>query len=101
MHVGAAMGTPTVGLFGPTQAHWQPAGRRSTYVFESREPCSPCVDTYRGVMPEECFNPIKRKCMLDISVEAVIAAAKRVIEGDWLNAVPPRADIDQRAATPQ
>ena len=101
MHVGAAMGTPTVGLFGPTQAHWQPAGSRATYVFESREACSPCVDTYRGVMPAACFNPIERKCMLDISVEAVIAAAKRVIHGDWLSAVSGCADADHHAPAPQ
>ncbi len=101
MHVGAAMGTPTVGLFGPTSPpHWRPCGSRSTYVFESRELCSPCVDTYRGVMPDNCFNPILRKCMLDISVDAVIRAAKRVIVGNWLDSVPPGAAIGPVAVAP-
>jgi len=39
-------------------------------------------------MPDNCFNPIIRKCMLDIPVDAVIRAAKRVIVGNWLDSVP-------------
>lgn len=85
MHLAAAMGTPTVGLFGPnTPACWAPVGPRATYVYPTRQPCSPCINSYRRQIPEICTATPKSACMWDITVEDVLKAAKAVVYGAWL-----------------
>ena len=69
MHLAAAVGTPVVALFGPTDpGRTGPAGVRceilDRYVF-----CSPCY-------LKEC--PYGHECMREIEVEAVAAAVERV-----------------------
>lgn len=82
MHLGAALGVPTIGLFGPTAPHhWAPIGLRATYVYETEAACSPCVNNYLNIMPFDCVNPDKFRCMRDISAESVLAAARRVLAG--------------------
>ena len=86
MHLGAAMGTPTVGLFGATTPkHWAPVRPRAITVYETSVPCSPCVNIYAGLQPHECSNPDKTRCMRDISVGSVVSAARSVVAGDWLS----------------
>lgn len=70
MHLAAAVGTPVVAMFGPTDpGRTGPIGVPSEvldrYVF-----CSPC---YR----KEC--PYRHECMREIAVEDVLAALLRVI----------------------
>ncbi|MHB1938689.1 MAG: glycosyltransferase family 9 protein [Acidobacteriaceae bacterium] len=85
MHLGAAMGTPTVGLFGPnTPVCWAPVGPRATYVYPTRQPCSPCMNSYRRHIPEKCTAAHKSACMWDITIEDVLNAARVVIQGSWL-----------------
>lgn len=87
MHLGAAMGTPTVGLFGPnTPRHWAPVGRRATYLYLTRVPCSPCLNNYRNITPIECTHTERGRCMLDIQPEDVLEAAGRVMVG-WCPAI--------------
>jgi heptosyltransferase II len=89
MHLGAAMGTPTVGLFGPVSPQqWSPVGPRVATVYETTVSCSPCVNTYLGLRPHECANPDRARCMRDVSVASVIDAARRVVEGNWLDPQP-------------
>lgn len=86
MHLGAALGIPTVGLFGPNSPrYWAPLGPRATYVYDTTAPCSPCLNLYADRWPLECSHPEKGRCMLDITVDSVMTAAKRVIVGAWLN----------------
>lgn len=86
MHLGAAMGLPTVGLFGPnTPRHWAPIGPRATYVYDTAEPCSPCINNYLNRVPAACVNPIKSRCMYDIGVASVLAAAARIVPDGWMN----------------
>ena len=78
-HLAAAIGTPTVALFGPTfPVHWAPLGQRATYVRTTILPCSPCVTNYLDLMPSECTYPVKGQCMRDIEVSNVISAIDRV-----------------------
>jgi heptosyltransferase-2 len=85
MHLAAAMGTPTVGLFGPNSpSYWAPIGPKATYVYDTKVSCSPCLNLYADRWPLDCTNPEKSRCMLDIEVESVLKAAQRVIVGDWL-----------------
>jgi ADP-heptose:LPS heptosyltransferase len=85
MHLAAAMGTPTVGLFGPNSPrYWGPIGSRATYVYETKVACSPCLNLYANRWPLECANPVKSRCMLDIEVDSVLNAARSVITSPWL-----------------
>jgi ADP-heptose:LPS heptosyltransferase len=86
MHLGAALDIPTVGLFGPNSPrYWAPLGARATYVYDTKVPCSPCLNLYIDRWPLECGHSEKGRCMLDITSDSVMSAAKRVIEGEWLN----------------
>lgn len=88
MHLGAALGVPTVGLFGPnTPRHWAPIGPHATYVYDTSVVCSPCVNNYQNLIPSYCVNPDRGRCMRDISVESVMKAARRVVIGSWLGPI--------------
>jgi ADP-heptose:LPS heptosyltransferase len=79
MHLGAAMGAPTVGLFGPsTPQQWAPRGPRASFVCARGIPCSPCMRVYRGPAPTACANPIQLQCLLAIDVDEVLQAVQRV-----------------------
>ncbi|QNI31581.1 glycosyltransferase family 9 protein [Alloacidobacterium dinghuense] len=85
MHLGAAMGTPTVGLFGPnTPICWGPVGFRATYVYPTRQPCSPCINSYQRYIPARCTAIQQSACMWDISVDDVLAATRTVLRDGWV-----------------
>ncbi|MBW2675608.1 MAG: lipopolysaccharide heptosyltransferase II [Deltaproteobacteria bacterium] len=72
MHVAAAVGTPTVALFGPTDpARTGPYGEGHTIVRKDL-PCSPCF-------LKRCAT---RRCMEAISVEEVFQAVQKKMTGD-------------------
>jgi heptosyltransferase-2 len=65
MHLAAALGTPLVAVFGPTDpAETAPVGRHR--LVREPVPCSPCL-------LREC--PIDHRCMTRIQVDRVVAAA--------------------------
>ncbi|HEY7128959.1 MAG TPA: putative lipopolysaccharide heptosyltransferase III [Nitrospira sp.] len=71
MHIAAAVGTPVVGLFGPSNpAEWGPRGDRAETI-------------YKGLDCRICFHPTCRRgeenCMKLITVEEVMEAAVRQI----------------------
>jgi ADP-heptose:LPS heptosyltransferase len=69
LHMAAAVGTPTVSLFGPGEpARWRPLAGEHTILWRAL-PCSPCRDV-------RCIYPTNR-CMQEIGVEEVVAAARR------------------------
>ena len=69
MHVAAAVGTPVVAIFGPTDpALTGPYGSRHV-VVRAGIPCSPCFK-------DHCTNHVLMECMKLITVEQVLAAAK-------------------------
>jgi heptosyltransferase-2 len=73
VHVSAAIGTPTVGIFGPTSPwHWAPLNPLAAVVETTTEvPCRPC------------HKPTCRlqhhRCMLDIHVLEVLPAVHRAL----------------------
>jgi len=74
LHIGVGLGIPTVSLFGPgIAAKWAPRGKHHI-VINHKLPCSPC--TRFGTTPP-C--PIGAKCMQDISVDEVFAAAQKLL----------------------
>jgi heptosyltransferase-2 len=70
MHVGAAVDTPVVAIFGPTDA--AATGPRSPRCRIVREPvpCSPCL-------LREC--PIDHRCMTGVTVTQVVQAAEDLV----------------------
>jgi heptosyltransferase-2 len=79
MHIAAAVGTPVVALFGPSNYRawgpWDPGGR--SVVVSADLPCLPCF--YRGHelgTPEGCPN---RSCLQLITVEQVVDAVQRAV----------------------
>jgi len=73
MHIAAAIGTPTMGIFGPTSPyHWAPLnGLAATVATRTVVPCQPC---HRPV----CIMNDHR-CMRDIPASDVVAIAQRVL----------------------
>lgn len=76
MHLGAALGVPTVGIFGPdTPRRYAPIGRMTASVY-ARAKCSPCINIYRGLSPLKCANPVASECLAQITVDDVMRAAE-------------------------
>jgi heptosyltransferase II len=73
LHVAAALGTPAIGIFGPTSPwHWAPLNPlAATIQAEIDLPCRPC------------HKPVCRlrhhRCMVEISPEQVLAATCRAL----------------------
>jgi heptosyltransferase-2 len=70
MHMAAALGVPTVAIFGSTDERVTgPMGRR-TRVVKKPVVCSPCL-------LREC--PIDHRCMTGVTVEDVCQAAREIV----------------------
>jgi len=80
LHVAAALGTPAIGIFGPTSAwHWAPLNPITAVIETAGElPCRPChkPDCRLG----------HHRCMRDISVDRVAVSIRQAIG-------PARADL--------
>jgi heptosyltransferase-3 len=64
LHIAAAVGTPTIGIFGPTSpVSWAPRGALHRIVTKDL-PCVPCRQ-------KGCFNQEASRCMDELSFEAV------------------------------
>ena len=72
-HVAAALGVPMVAIFGPTSPErWRPISEHAEVVRVPLE-CSPCSNHGDAACPLKHHD-----CMQRLSVEEVLAAAKRV-----------------------
>lgn len=73
MHIAAAIGTPTMGIFGPTSPyHWAPLnGLDATIKRATDLPCQPC---HKPVCTKNDHH-----CMRDIPASQVVDAAQRVM----------------------
>ncbi|MFH0789970.1 MAG: glycosyltransferase family 9 protein [Pseudomonadota bacterium] len=64
-HLAAALGVPTVNLFGPTDpAYWAPQGKDVT-ILTAGLPCAPCSPEVVKLCPE-------KECLLSLSVNLVL-----------------------------
>ena len=73
LHVAAALGTPTIGIFGPTSPwHWAPLN-----------PIEAVIEVPTGLPCRPCHKPVCRlghhRCMRDISTDRVAGAIRRTI----------------------
>jgi lipopolysaccharide heptosyltransferase II len=79
MHLAAAMGTPVVALFGPSDPRRYGPLARSARVVRVNLWCSPCGRV--RLPPERCRGHVP-DCMDGISVDAVVAAANELLAID-------------------
>lgn len=82
MHLAAAVGTPTLAIFGPGNPDawgpWNPGGR--TVVVRSAPECSPCSYVDHGVgLREGCPA---RTCLQMVTQAQVYAAARALLKGE-------------------
>jgi heptosyltransferase II len=75
LHVAAALGIPTIGIFGPTSPwHWAPLN-----------PLAAIIETKFALECRPCHKPVCRfghhRCMREIGVEEVLAAATAALAG--------------------
>ena len=82
LHVAAAIGTSTMGIFGPTSPyHWAPLnGLAATIQTKTPLPCQPC---HRPVCTRN-----DHRCMRDIPAAEVLAIAERVLAKAGERAAP-------------
>ncbi|WP_298261619.1 lipopolysaccharide heptosyltransferase II [Bradyrhizobium sp.] len=73
MHIAAALGTPTIGIFGPTSPyHWAPInGLAATVQTKTTVPCQPC---HRPVCTMN-----DHRCMRDIPPSDVVETVAKVL----------------------
>ena len=86
LHVAAALGTPSIGIFGPTSPwHWAPLN-----------PLAATIETTSQLDCRPCHKPVCRlghhRCMRDVAPGQVISAVENV-----LTAVLPGKDVGQPA----
>jgi heptosyltransferase-2 len=81
MHVAAAQGTKTIGLFGPNlPVRFGPFGKNNVSLAKNL-PCRPCINVHKGQLPECKYKKkdMEGYCMQLISVEDVFKEAVRLI----------------------
>src|ERR1700751_3256176 len=74
MHIAAALGTPTMGIFGPTSPYlWAPLNGLAATVVQDKSilSCQPCQST--------TCRMNDHRCMRDIAASDVVAIAQRVL----------------------
>jgi heptosyltransferase-2 len=73
VHVSAAIGTPTVGIFGPTSPwHWAPLNPLAAIIETKTDvPCRPCH--------KPTCRLLHHRCMLDIPAAQVLPAVHRAL----------------------
>ena len=68
-HIAAALGTPTVSLFGPTDPRWSDNYQEAAITLHEPVPCGPCAQR---------VCPLKHhRCMVDLHVDRVFAAVEQ------------------------
>jgi heptosyltransferase-2 len=75
MHIAAALGTPTMGIFGPTSPYlWAPLNGLAATVVQDKSilSCQPCQSTICRMNDH--------RCMRDIPAADVVAIAQRVLQ---------------------
>jgi len=83
IHLAAALGVPTVGIYGPTSPTLtSPRGAiGAVHVSVSAQfECSPCRERFFEECPSQPTPDERPPCLNEVSVEMVVEAAKEVLE---------------------
>ena len=101
MHISAAIGAPTLGLFGPeTPVMYGPLGLRARALYRP-PPCSPCINVHDNKVASCMYG--EPQCLVAISVDEVHETARALAAGvDFALDTPPRrAPKDDRIDGPK
>ena len=77
VHVSAAIGTPTIGIFGPTSPwHWAPLNPIAATVQQTVDKlqCQPCHKPVCGLQHHRCMRNISATQVLEIAQRALADA---------------------------
>jgi len=79
MHIAAALGTPTMGIFGPTSPyHWAPLnGLAATVQTKTHVPCQPCHRPVCRMNDHRCMRDIPPSDVVEIAGRVLAEAAAR------------------------
>ncbi len=92
MHLAAALGAPTVGLFGPeTPVMYAPLGERTRALYRPT-PCSPCINVHDNKFSSCVFG--YPQCLVNIPVDDVLDAARALMREDGLDLAPPARPVE-------
>ncbi|HEV7598740.1 MAG TPA: lipopolysaccharide heptosyltransferase II [Bradyrhizobium sp.] len=80
MHIAAAIGTPTMGIFGPTSPYlWAPLnGLAATVQTKTPPPCEPCQRTICTMNDHACMRTIAASDVVAIAEQVLADAGVRV-----------------------
>jgi heptosyltransferase II len=80
MHIAAAIGTPTMGIFGPTSPYlWAPLnGLAATVQTKTPPPCEPCQRTICTMNDHACMRTIPASDVVAIAEQVLAEAGARV-----------------------
>ncbi len=74
-HLSAALGTPTLGLYGPTSARLTGCRGQRAQALQGQAPCVPCIrptcTQFRGDIPLWKQQPVQPPCFATLSPEVV------------------------------
>uniref|UniRef100_A0A7C4ELB6 Glycosyltransferase family 9 protein n=1 Tax=Thermodesulfovibrio aggregans TaxID=86166 RepID=A0A7C4ELB6_9BACT len=77
MHISAAVGTPVVAIFGPTNPVWVRPWEVKHRIVKADMPCSPCF--YYSPEPLKCRASLDFKCLKEIDVSMVKEALIQIM----------------------
>ena len=79
MHIAAALGTPTMGIFGPTSPYlWAPLnGLAATVQTRTPPPCEPCQRTICTMNDHACMRTIPASDVVAIAEQVLANAGQR------------------------
>jgi heptosyltransferase-2 len=80
MHIAAALGTPTMGIFGPTSPyHWAPLnGLAATVQTKTPPPCQPCHRPICTMNDHACMRTLPASGVVAIAEQVLADAGARV-----------------------
>ena len=78
MHIAAAIGTPTMGIFGPTSPYlWAPLNGLAATVLQTKSvlPCQPCQRTVCTMNDHRCMRDIDPAYVADVAHRLLVTQA--------------------------
>jgi lipopolysaccharide heptosyltransferase II len=69
MHIAAALGVPTIGIFGPTSPRWTAPLGPNAHLVRTGAPCAPCFKSPCPLPRQTCFDDVAPRDILRVVEE--------------------------------
>ncbi len=87
MHIAAALGAPTIGLFGPeTPVMYRPIGWNVRALYKP-PPCSPCINVHDNKLASCIWG--QAQCLMNLSVDEVLRETQALLHPSRVHLRPP------------